>query len=357
MSQMGRWCSRNYQHKMEHLWRLTEQYQSLPFDSRSDSGLDEEMRSLSEQMVARPPLVEKTPGGVWAPAGKGLHRFTLAERKRLNFYEPIRDTRTLDGELNPETDLKPKFIVPDIVKGPQGETMTGEAWFEKKFGDSCPKPEYTVMGFRRVPLGEWAQWINQGFMEHLIRFVEWVHNQGSVGSCGAEGTAGAADCKEESRGFRSQGGAQDTQSQPYFLYKITSGGYDGGSSPRDNIALIQRLGCCRQAVRPRSRGWRAAHTQEELDDAAEHKTLEVVAFPTSDIELLGTMILYGVPVAAGYSGHWWWMVGVLSRTQGIMQNSWGASWGENGRAPISFSSLRYMLCGFLDVMDASHLVY
>ncbi len=356
MSEIGKDISRRYLARQRTLARLLDRYLDLPFDKRSKSGLDEPMKALAERLIAHPPPMEKKKdSNVWVPRQKGLRTKTLAERRAE--FEPVRASIGGTG-LNLETDLVPEFTIPHEVRAGDGASLTdGMEWFEQTYKDTIPKPKAVVRQFRRIPMNQWGELINSGITPDLVRFVEWVLDQASVGSCGAEGTAGAAWARGEGSGFLSQGPAQLCAPQPYFLYHLTSGGYDGGSSPRDNIALIQTLGCCTQAIRPRSKGFRAGHTQTELDDAAKHQTNEVVTFPYTDYELLGTFIFNGYPCAAGYSGHWWWMAGILSTTMGLMQNSWGYNWGDNGRQPISFSSLRYLLCAFINVEDASDIIY
>jgi hypothetical protein len=120
-----------------------------------------------------------------------------------------------------------------------------------------------------------------------------------------------------------------------------SGGYDGGSSLSDNVAFAQKFGICRMKLWPRSKGWRQTPSDEAYADAEHYQDKEILYFPVSDTELLGTLLILGYPVYTGYSGHAWYAVWLLSTSQLIWMNSWGTGWGDNGMGTLAFSSLRY----------------
>lgn len=333
---------------------LAMRLEDMPFESRTGSDCEHEMHEVQKAMIRRPPYVYEN--GIWQRQAEGVHHLTLAERQAQS--EPIR-SEFIDGVCNADTDLVPTFIVPAEVRmGPRATLTSGKAWAENKWRDRFPVPKFEVRGFKRIPIRFWKDWINHRYALDMERHIKVILNQLQVGSCGAEGTAGCAHLKACMAAIQSIGKAFDVAPQPYFLYNITSGGvYDRGSNPADNIALIQRLGCCTQAIRSRAVGWRAKHTALELADAEKHQAQVFVTFPISDIELLGTMIFNGHPVAAGWPGHWWYTCKILSETMINVVNSWGYGWGKNGIGTLHVSELQYMLAACLTIEDASQLTY
>lgn len=340
------------------LSQMSEHLEGQKFDCRDNKSDLEEMHYLEGRMIDDPPYVQHR-GGLWIRQPTGFNARTLAQRKAKpkTGLDASLSASTVDGELNPETDLVPEYLVPSEVVMPDGSKWEGQRWADEHFKDAFPKPKIEVTGVYRIPMSDWGDIIDHREGPDLNRNVEIILNQSSVGSCAAEGEAGSSHTKADSMGYQSQGSAQDVAPQPYFLYSVTSGGVDAGSNPRDNYSLMKRLGCCTQKVRPRSVGWRRRHSQEELEDAAKHKLMLGLAFPTSDVELLGSFLFTGTPVGAGYPGHWWYAIDMLSRNTVKWVNSWGPGWADGGKSTISTSRLTYELIAKIDVMDASQILY
>ncbi len=327
---------------------LVERYHDLPFSAREGSEIDKELEVVSAQYAAIRSMY-LCEGGMPVRVRKGLRLKNLAERQAATLYHRIRPMLAGD-EINATTDLIPHLTYPaKVVIG--GTEIRGSEWFEAAYGDRLPRPigKPSDMEFKRIPKREWSDWIEAEQAPTMLDFVHWVLDQNGTGSCASEGLGGADANKRISQGLQPDGKPQDVAPNPWFAYHTVSGGTDGGSSLQDNIAFFQRYGCARQAVWPRSNGWRREPSDEAYEDASHYKPEEILAFPVNDTELLGTLILHGYPVYTGYSGHAWYMAWLESTTHGRWVNSWGAGWGDNGTGVIPFSRLRYGCYAVLSV--------
>ena len=203
------------------------------------------------------------------------------------------------AEIDP-ADLAPKLIYPAAIRRPDGSLASGAQWFQAAYKDRFPTPQGEAREFRRIPQADWQDLIASGEAPDPRPYLNWILDQDGVGSCAAEGLGGADDLRRRMFHGAPSGQPQATAPNPWFAYHTTSGGYDGGSSLEDNLAFYQRWGCARQAVWPRSKGWRAKPSEEAYADAAHYKLIEVAAFPVTDVELFGTFLLLGVPVYTGF---------------------------------------------------------
>ena len=318
---------------------LARRYADAPFGRREGSSIEPELSRLEQLLAAEPPRVEKSPG-LWTPRPKGLHPRSLAERKADEFYGPPLAARVEGAEIDP-ADLAPKLIYPAAIRRPDGSLASGAQWFQAAYKDRFPTPQGEARQFRRIPQADWQDLIASGEAPDLRPYLNWILDQDGVGSCAAEGLGGADDLRRRMFHGAPSGQPQATAPNPWFAYHTTSGGYDGGSSLEDNLAFYQRWGCAREAVWPRSKGWKAKPSEEAYADAAHYKLIEAAAFPVTDVELFGTFLLLGVPVYTGYEGHAWFAIWLVSTSKLIWVNSWSADWGQSGMGTLSFSSLRY----------------
>lgn len=328
-----------YQQRFGKYVDLMRRYGDVPFGSRADSAVDAELSRLEELLASEPPRVEKSPG-LWAPRPKGLNPRSLAERQAVESYGPPLAPMVGPDEISP-LELAPRLVYPATIKSPGFVDRSGAQWFQETYGDRAPKPIGEARDFRRLAKRDWPDLISSGEAPDPRQFLTWILDQDGIGSCASEGLAGADDLRRGMFHGRPSGEPDQTAPNPWFAYHTVSGGADQGSSLEDNIAFFQRWGCAREAVWPRSKGWRAKPSDEAYDDAESYKPLEIAAFPVTDTELLGTFLLLGVPVYTGYNGHAWFAVWLASTSKLIWVNSWSADWGESGMGTLSFSSLRY----------------
>ena len=258
-----------------------------PFDERhKDRGREGELELIEERLLNLPPLIQTQ--GEWAPAGHGLVEPTPAD-----------------------------FALLDAV----GKPMSLEE-----------------AGIRVIPESEWSGYINGLGGEQVVfadRYVPGITNQGSVGSCAADAIAGCGMTLRETAGQRNT-----PTLNGYYLYSRTSGGVDRGSTLQANLALMLQEGCCSERVRPRSRGWRAVPTDAERRDAAKYRLQRYVQ--VRNWAEFGTMLLLNRPVYFGYIGHAIYASRLLSTTQLVYVNSWGANWGQSGRGTLSCNSIYWI---------------
>lgn len=359
---MGTWIesySEQRQRDIHRLAELRQRYEDLPFGLRHQADIDGEMRFLQERIASDRPMYE-TADGLLIPRPTGLRKDTLAMRMADGepFRRPLR-ARAEGRDINPETDLVPEVYYPEQVRiGGDGASLTdGQKWFESQYKDQHPVPTGKPMSVRRLPKSVWADLISSQYAPDSRQYYGIVQDQNGRGSCAAEGGGGANHNKCRSFDYQPQGAAFDIAPNPWFIYHTTSGGYDGGSTLEDTVAFLQRYGCATNKIWPRSHDFTTTPSEAAYEDGARFKATQVLAFPVTDTELLGTMILYGCPVYTGSSGHAWYMIWLLSTTQGIWMNSWSSSWGDNGMGTISFSSLRYACYAWLNTSNAQTFSY
>lgn len=170
--------------------------------------------------------------------------------------------------------------------------------------------------------------------------VTYIFDQDGVGSCGAEGSEGAAKVR------RQQDRDVEVVTNPWFTYHFTSGGVDRGSVPEDNLASMQQRGVPSQAVWPRSKGWKAKPSDEAMQDGLKHRLAMdgvVEIHPPSQSghswPKLRTMILRGFPVPFGYRGHWIFAADLIDLDRLEYPNSWGKDWNGNGRSTLHWKDI------------------
>jgi len=188
-----------------------------------------------------------------------------------------------------------------------------------------------------IPRSEWQGILDTAGAPECSSLIWNVYNQSSVGSCAAEG------CYKMGETVREKCGRVRHQFNPYAMYHFTSGGRDNGSSLDANIQFAFTRGCVREALWPRSKGWKAVPSDEALEDAERFRYAECFDIDIdsqSQYELeIGTCLLYGIGVYAGYSGHAIYLTRMISPTEVEYINSWDYDWGNNGFGTIKYSKL------------------
>jgi hypothetical protein len=207
----------------------------------------------------------------------------------------------------------------------------------------------SAMGVNVIPQDKWPGYIagqNDEQQLHVEPFIKTILNQGSVGSCASEGGTGCVMAK------RAQSGQQHVTLNPYFVYHVTSGGSDQGSTLSDTVNFLRTRGCASAEVWPRSHGWRATPSNKASEDALKYRQLKAVQLRNWDE--FGTMLLHGEPVYFGYTGHAIFGSRLIAPNRFRYCNSWGEEWGDKGFGTISNSSIEwsYGVYAFLSVTEA-----
>ena len=178
-------------------------------------------------------------------------------------------------------------------------------------------------------------------------YVKEIFNQGSNGSCASESACGSVMCR------RQQDGQSAVTLSPLFVYGRVNGGRDAGSSLHENIAFMQKYGAPSMDVWPRSNGWRKRPSAEAYQDALQYRLLDDGVVRVRNWSEFATLVLLGIPVYFGYSGHAIFSGNIISATRLEYVNSWRKDWGNNGRGTLSSSSIYwgYGAYGVLSVSD------
>ena len=187
-------------------------------------------------------------------------------------------------------------------------------------GERCP------LAIDRIPIirrEEWADYARQiGGGAGLKPMVRTILDQDGVGSCATEAAAQALMIDRAFRGF------EHVPLNPWFMYRITSGGRDTGSSIDDNLVFLREHGCAPESLHPRSLGWRAEPSPEAVEAAKKYRIEEF--YDVTSIDEMVSALLMGYPVVYGANGHAVVKVRHIDETKGEDVNSWGQAWGENG---------------------------
>lgn len=184
-------------------------------------------------------------------------------------------------------------------------------------GTLCPMASEHI---KIIPRADWAALAAQN--KGLRPFVKVVLNQGSVGSCATEATAGAVMIT------RAYAGLDHVLLNPWSIYATTSGGRDRGSSIDENLAFARDHGVCPESVWPRSKGWNAKPTASAMEVAKKFRIAEF--YDISTIDEMVSALLQGFAVVYGSNGHAVCKVQHVDETKGIDLNSWDTTWGDGG---------------------------
>lgn len=197
-----------------------------------------------------------------------------------------------------------------------------------KPGEWCP------LASEYIPVIDRADWPDLIGKVRNSDLVWTTLNQGSVGSCAAEGCAGALMASRE------LSGQARVELNPYFLYYHTSGGVDQGSSIDENLRTAQEKGCASMDVWPRSHGWRTRPSADAYEDAKRYQILEWYDIRT--VEEFASALFTGFVVEFGYrigrGGHAVFATEMISTTRFRFKNSWG-NWGDGGFGTLSLSDI------------------
>jgi hypothetical protein len=253
-------------------------------------------------------------------------KLTQVERTMLTnppYYEELDDAGQPTGTW---LQRRPGLLLPE--ESPLVPEAREELFGSLRPLDVAPWPRGD---FATIPQRDWDAYITGQDAVDLAAMVKVILNQGSVGSCGAEGLTQALMI---SRAFSSQ---EHETLNPWFMYHTTSGGSDRGSSLPDNVQFAMKYGVASELVWPRSKGWRAAPSEAALTDAKKYVLLEL--YQVRNWEEFGTALLSGWPVYFGYSGHAIVAVKLLSTSRFVYANSWSPEWGDKGFGTLSNSSI------------------
>jgi hypothetical protein len=155
----------------------------------------------------------------------------------------------------------------------------------------------------------------------------------SGNSCAAEASTGSL---MTTRNFRGQ---EHVPLNPWFVYRVTSGGRDSGSNIDSNLRFIREYGCAPESLHPRSLGWSARPSEEAKEAALRFRIDEF--FDISTIEELGSALLQGFTVVYGRAMHAIYAVNLRSMTEIEYANSWAPTWGDQGFGRDSLSRVNF----------------
>jgi len=182
-------------------------------------------------------------------------------------------------------------------------------------GCASDLPEFDV-----IPVDQWDDYIASGVT--MKDEVNWIYNQGQVGSCAAESACGGLDLARSICGYR------PVKFNPYATYHYSSGGSDRGSTLTENLRLLRTMGAFPESVWPRSNGWQRKPSTEAHEAAKLYRILEF--YEVRSWEEFGSALLHRYPVYWGYSGHAILAVELLNKSQLLYRNSWGENWNNGG---------------------------
>jgi hypothetical protein len=190
-----------------------------------------------------------------------------------------------------------------------------------------------------IPVQEWPDLI--GSVE-ISSYVPVVLDQGQVGSCATESTAGSVMLSRVITGQLFE------LLNPWFIYFHTSGGRDAGSSIDENLEWVRDHGIAPESVWPRSKGWQTKPTPEAYEAAQRFRIMEFWDLTT--IAEIGSALLKGFPVVFGFKtsggGHSCLFTELVNINEADYLNSWSASWGRNGLGRLRLTSVNFAYGAF-----------
>lgn len=165
-------------------------------------------------------------------------------------------------------------------------------------------------------------------------WVRYILDQDGIGSCAAESATGLLATM-----IWNDLGLDPPLFNPWFNYQLTSGGRDNGSVIGHNVEDLVKRGACPEEVRPRSLGWRAGPTREQLRVAKLFR-LKRYFYIKNHAEFISAL-LQGFCIHFGIPGHA--VVGAiyLGRGKILYPNTWGYEFGDKGFGVTTLDNVRY----------------
>jgi len=199
---------------------------------------------------------------------------------------------------------------------PEGRTP-GLLPRKSKPGQWCPRAADHI---KIISSGDWEAAAKE-MAGKLRAKVPVVLDQGQVGSCATEATAGAVMLA------RACAGQEHVLLNPWYIYRVTSGGSDSGSSIDDNLVFARENGIAPEALHPRSLGWHAKPSADAVEAAKLYRIDEFYDVETTN-ELV-SCLLSGFAVVLGAKGHA--ILGIQhDGKQPLILNSWADDWEDHG---------------------------
>lgn len=203
-----------------------------------------------------------------------------------------------------------------------------------KFGECCDPMTDRI---KVISSDEWSGIIDANPDLGCKQHVEAVFRQ-KYGSCATESTTGGTAI------VRAQAGAEFVLLNPLSIYRVTSGGRDGGSNIDSNLKFARDKGILPESYWPRSKGFQATPPPGWEKVAANYRIHEFWDIATT--EEVGTALLLGLPVVFGWRRHSCTLVKLLKKGKAIYLNSWGASWGDGGFGTIRLAEINFRYGAF-----------
>lgn len=185
-----------------------------------------------------------------------------------------------------------------------------------RFGEICP-----LYSERLEVLSDAELKAREGHY-NLRQFTKVMLNQGNVGSCATEATAGAMMIQ------RAFSGMPHVTLNPWFIYYETSGGRDQGSSIDENLAFARSRGVCPMSVWGRDKGWKKRPSDEAFREALKFKIEEF--YDLVNIREAKSANALGYPVVYGARGHAVVKIFYGPGGSSLDLNSWGENWKDKG---------------------------
>jgi hypothetical protein len=199
-----------------------------------------------------------------------------------------------------------------------------------------------------IPRSDWAARIQQAeaersMIKHLIADLDPLDQNGK-NSCASNSVTFAL------MAARRRMGEPDVLLSPGSIYGPITGGANVGTSLDDNCQQVATVGIASQSIVPPNAINPRTFPSQWQNDAASHKL--TLWFDVGSIEEQITCAILGLPVAGGLS---WWshavcQIGASVLSDGTivvdMINSWGKSYGDNGRFQLSLNRGTYDMGAF-----------
>jgi len=156
----------------------------------------------------------------------------------------------------------------------------------------------------------------------LRNHVKTVLDQDGYGSCATESSTQSVMVDRAVRGL------PHVVLNAWFVYRVTSGGRDSGSSIDENLGFIRENGIAPENLHPRSLGPFAKPSHEAIQAALDYRIKEF--WDVTTVRQMRTALAKGFGVVWGSNGHSVLKVADLGPEKGLDVNSWAPGWGDHG---------------------------